>query len=143
MCLVSPCPCQELQEGVTVFRCRQWCGDAACGVRLEDWRRAGPRLCLYWLLATAQARLSQAPATAAATCLAIHLASKQGGPACLARPRHTTNQSANSKQVFIWQAAAQAVTATNYNTATNNSTSSMDSVLFTEKLQTSVCLCRF
>ena len=71
---------------VTVFRCRQWCGDAACGVRLEDWRRAGPRLCLYWLLATAQARLSQAPATAAATCLAIHLASKQGGPACLARP---------------------------------------------------------
>ena len=115
---------------VTVFRCRQWCGDAACGVRLEDWRRAGPRLCLYWLLATAQARLSQAPATAAATCLAIHLASKQGGPACLARPATTTNQSANSKQVFIWQAAAQAVTATNYNTATNK----MDSILSTEML---------
>ena len=51
----------RVQERVTVFRCWLWCGDAACGVRVEDWRRPGPRLCLYWLLA-GWAGLSQAPA---------------------------------------------------------------------------------
>ena len=59
-----------------------------CGVRrAAGGLEAGRAAAVFVLVAGySPGQAEPGPGTAAATCLAIHLASKQGGPACLARP---------------------------------------------------------